>query len=317
MFLISNAIFVEANLISLTKIFDFAVKCRIMIKNTKTKVATFSFTSRFSQKLILLCGLVFLFSNADFAQAKADFSGTWTFDRIIFQPDEKVQTETVKMLISQTPNEIKIQRGSEDAVAYPFGSETTVEVTGATGKILLRVKAELANKGKLYLNSQQIIKTNGGDISVKIKEIFELSADGNVLNVSREIQNSKGLSVVEALVAKKQSEQNSSNKIDGGVYNVLDLKNQFSQGVLNGKAKHFQISSYPSRVAMGRMTGVVPVRVIFDEAGKVIFAQAFSNYPLFINAAAMEAAMKATFEPVEFNGKIIKVSGTILYHFNP
>lgn len=264
------------------------------------------------QKLLFLLGLSFLFSVNIQGQEKADYSGTWMFDKVVSRPDDKLRTATIEMLIVQAPNEIKIGRGAEDVISYPINKETAIEVKGSP----IKVKAELTNKGRLILNSQQTVKISNGDVSLKIKESFELSSDGNTLKVSREIQNSKGLPIIEAFTAKKLPEEKTLNKTNDTIYDILDLKNQFSQSVLNGKAKHLEIPQYPGAASVNRVTGSVPVRVIFNEEGKVVFAQAIFGHPLLKNSA-VESAMKCTFEPVELDGKRIKVSGVIVYDFRP
>lgn len=227
-----------------------------------------------------------------------------------------MRTANIKMVVEQTPAEIKIKRGSEGTFNYPIGNEITTEVESSSGKSPVKLKAELTNKGILNLNSVQTVKINNEDITVKIKETFELSKDANSIKVKREIQNSKGLPIVEVFVAKRFQEENSLKDTSNTVHDVKDFKNQFSQGVLNGKAKHLEIPPYPSGASASRVTGAVPVRVIFNEEGKVIFAQSIFGHPL-LKSAAVEAAMKSTFEPVELDGKIIKVSGIILYNFRP
>ena len=260
--------------------------------------------------------MVFLYSIGIFGQSNGDYSGTWTFDKIISHPDDKLKTATMKMMVTQTPTEIKITGVSERVISYPIGKETNVEFEGSSGKIAVKLKAELTNKSRLNLNSIQTVKTNTGDVSIKIKETFELSSDGSFLRVNREIQNSKGLPISEAFVAKKQPDENSPNKPDNTVHNASDIMNQSPKGILNSKAKHLEIPRYPSGASVGRATGAVPVRVIFNEQGSVVFAQAIFGHPL-LKSAAVEAAMKSTFEPVKLEEKIIKVSGIIVYDFRP
>ncbi|MCU1290440.1 MAG: hypothetical protein JWN60_2669 [Acidobacteria bacterium] len=263
------------------------------------------------KKFTLFFGLFFLFSASAAAQVKTDFSGAWTYNKIISLPDDKLRTETITMIISQTASEIKIQRGSEGTYSYPFGNETAKNDSGANGKSPVKLKAELTGKGKLNLNSQQIVNINNENITVKIEESFELSSDGNTIKVEREVRNSKGLPSIEAFIATKQHEENSQNKTDNSVQDFTNLKNQTTKSTLNGKAKHLEMPSSPN---LGRRLGIIPVRVIFDETGRVVFAQTFFGHSS-AKSLAVKAAMKTVFEPLELNGKHIKVSGTILYEF--
>ncbi|HEX8288081.1 MAG TPA: energy transducer TonB [Pyrinomonadaceae bacterium] len=266
------------------------------------------------KKIIILLAAAFVFSINVFGQVTVDYSGTWIFDKVISHPDDKLQTATIKMIVTQTPSEIRIVGNWQGTLIYPIGKEATIEVEGSGGKVPAKLKAELTNKGKLVLNLQQNVKTNNEDITVKIKETFELSSSGNTLTGSREIQNSKGLPIIEAFVATKQLVENSQNNINTPVYDAKDLKNQFSQAILNGKAKKLEIPAYPGAASASRVTGIVPVRVIFDESGKVVYAQAIFGH-LSLKNSAVESAMKSTFEPVAVNGKLIKISGIIVYDF--
>ena len=56
------------------------------------------------------------------------------------------------------------------------------------------------------------------------------------------------------------------------------------------------------------------MKVIVDEEGKVIAAQAVSGHPL-LQAAAVKAAREARFTPTLLDGKPVKVQGVITYNF--
>jgi TonB family protein len=71
---------------------------------------------------------------------------------------------------------------------------------------------------------------------------------------------------------------------------------------------------YPALARMGHASGVVEVRVLVDEEGKVIAAHAISGHPL-LWAVSVEAARNSLFSPTLIDGKPIKVSGVIQYTF--
>lgn len=87
-----------------------------------------------------------------------------------------------------------------------------------------------------------------------------------------------------------------------------------SGGVLNGKAITLPQPVYPAIAKSARASGTVIVQITIDETGKVISARAVSGHPL-LQAAAVEAAYKATFSPTKLSGVPIKVTGTISYKF--
>ena len=85
-------------------------------------------------------------------------------------------------------------------------------------------------------------------------------------------------------------------------------------GVLNSKATSLPkpvISEEAKRLkAIGRVT----VRVVVDENGKVISAQAIDG-PSALREAAEDAARKATFAPMVKDGITVKVAGVLTYDF--
>jgi protein TonB len=87
-----------------------------------------------------------------------------------------------------------------------------------------------------------------------------------------------------------------------------------SGGALNGRAVSLPQPSYPDPAKRARLSGVVTVEVIVDEAGKVISAQA-TNGPAILRDAAVQAAMKAKFSPTLLSGQPVKVTGVINYKF--
>ena len=85
-------------------------------------------------------------------------------------------------------------------------------------------------------------------------------------------------------------------------------------GVLTSRALSLPKPEYPPIARAARVQGTVSVKVIVDETGKVIAAQAESGHPL-LQAAAVKAARQARFEPILLEGKPVKIAGVINYHF--
>lgn len=259
---------------------------------------------------MLFFGLIFLLSGICLGQVKADFSGVWTYDKIISLPDERFQSATIKMIVTQTPTEVKIERGAEGTLTFPINSETTLKNNNSGGKFPVKLKSELTKKGKLNLRSEQVININNENIKVEIEETFELSPDGTAIEINREIKNSKGLPSVEAFIAAKQQEITLANKPEKTVQDFSALKISTAGGALNIRAKHLENPSAPN---LGRSRGIIQVRVIFDETGKVIYSQTFFGHPAF-KTLLVKAALKSIFEPVEINDKPVKVGGYIIYN---
>lgn len=89
--------------------------------------------------------------------------------------------------------------------------------------------------------------------------------------------------------------------------------NIVSGGVLNSKAL-----SLPQPVNPFALTKSAPVvvQVTVDEAGEVISAVAISGHAL-LRASSVAAAREATFNPTKLNGRLVKVTGTLVYEFAP
>lgn len=87
-------------------------------------------------------------------------------------------------------------------------------------------------------------------------------------------------------------------------------------GVLNSRAISLPKPVFPEEAKRVRASGRVTVRVVVDENGKVISAQA-TDGPLPLREAAEAAARQATFEPTMKDGITVKVAGTLTYDFVP
>ncbi|MDT5123302.1 MAG: periplasmic protein TonB [Acidobacteriota bacterium] len=90
--------------------------------------------------------------------------------------------------------------------------------------------------------------------------------------------------------------------------------NAASGGILNGKALSLPFPEYPLLASGVHAAGTVIVKVIIDEEGKVIAAQAVGGHPL-LQQSAENAARKARFSPTLENGKPVKVYGKVTYNF--
>ena len=85
-------------------------------------------------------------------------------------------------------------------------------------------------------------------------------------------------------------------------------------GVLNAKAISLPKPVYSEEAKRLKATGRINVRVIVDENGKVIFAQA-QNGEAVLREAAEAAARQAIFTPRTEGGITVKVEGTLTYDF--
>jgi protein TonB len=87
-----------------------------------------------------------------------------------------------------------------------------------------------------------------------------------------------------------------------------------SGGLINNKTLSKPAPVYPRAAVVSGVSGAVEVRVLVDENGHVISAQAVSGHPL-LREAAVDAAYGARFSPTLLEGLPVKVSGLISYNF--
>lgn len=85
-------------------------------------------------------------------------------------------------------------------------------------------------------------------------------------------------------------------------------------GVLNGKATNLPPPEYPAIAKSAHASGSVQVKIMIDENGDVVGAEAVSGHPL-LRAAAVSAAREAKFTTTRLEGEPVKVSGVLVYNF--
>ncbi len=85
-------------------------------------------------------------------------------------------------------------------------------------------------------------------------------------------------------------------------------------GLLNSRAIDLPKPAYPAEAKQNGVTGQVQVKVYVDETGKVTSAEIMSG-PDALQAAALEAAKRARFQPYRVNGTAVKVFGVLTYDF--
>ncbi|MFL6257693.1 MAG: TonB family protein [Pyrinomonadaceae bacterium] len=85
-------------------------------------------------------------------------------------------------------------------------------------------------------------------------------------------------------------------------------------GTLDFKATSKPAPLYPPAAKAAGIMGTVVVRVLVDESGDVLTAEATSGHAL-LREAAEAAAREARFTPTRLSGQPIMVAGVITYNF--
>jgi TonB family protein len=86
-------------------------------------------------------------------------------------------------------------------------------------------------------------------------------------------------------------------------------------GILNNLATDLPKPIYPAEARKNHVSGQVQVKVLLDETGKIVSAEATFG-PEALRAAAVEAAKRARFKPQLVDGVPAKVFGIITYDFD-
>ncbi|HEX5708838.1 MAG TPA: energy transducer TonB [Pyrinomonadaceae bacterium] len=89
-----------------------------------------------------------------------------------------------------------------------------------------------------------------------------------------------------------------------------------SAGVLNGKVIHKPAPVYPREAKDAKASGVVTVRVVLDEEGRVTSAVAESGHEL-LRQPAVEAVRQWRFSRTTLSGQPVKVTGIVTLFFKP
>ena len=93
------------------------------------------------------------------------------------------------------------------------------------------------------------------------------------------------------------------------------VKQVVSGGVVNGKALALVTPVYSATAKSLGVKGEVRVRVLIDENGNVISADAVSGHSLLRNSA-VSAARASKFSPTTLSNQKVKVAGFIVYNFS-
>lgn len=92
-------------------------------------------------------------------------------------------------------------------------------------------------------------------------------------------------------------------------------KEVYETRILNGMAISLPKPAYPAAALDRKLAGIVVVKVLIDETGKVIKAQDMCGGPPYLSESAVKAALQARFTPTKLSGMPVKVNGLIQYNF--
>ena len=122
-------------------------------------------------------------------------------------------------------------------------------------------------------------------------------------------------SYVVVLFAERKTDEGA--RVQKRIAELIGQKDPIEGGVLNGRAVKLVQPPYPPMARQDHASGLVQVRILIDETGKVIQAKAINPGSLHLSlvAAAENAARHSLFTPTLLSGEAVKVSGIIIYNF--
>lgn len=288
-----------------------------------------------------------------FAQAKPNFAGAWELDAGKSKFPDTMQVESMSMIVAQTDKELKItsaaritgnasaRRGAKtsvnETIVYTLETGKTSESQIGSGIMTGKEtrQARFTSDGKLSLTIARVFDNEMGKVTTKVNETWELADGGKTLKVVRYDESPKGATNSEMYFSKKpkgiKTIVGTSNAPVSNTPPIEPTETEYrgevvlgeavsektvSGGVLNEKSTVLVKPPYPPAAKAVRASGSVNVQVTIDEQGNVISASAISGHPL-LRAASENAARESKFAPTTLSGMPVKVTGIIVYNFNP
>lgn len=120
------------------------------------------------------------------------------------------------------------------------------------------------------------------------------------------------VSATDGQILKTEKEERKERQEEGAT--EREPRRSINGGVLNSKATSLPAPAYPEIARSAHADGEVAVEITIDETGRVVAAHAVSGHPL-LQAAAVNAARKATFSITRLSGEPVKVAGVLIYNF--
>lgn len=181
---------------------------------------------------------LFLATAAVSAQEKtADFSGNWELDVAKSKLGDRMRVESMTMNVAQTGKELKVESTTKRAprpesdtngggmnrgggmgrggmmggdgtqtVTYSLdGKETKAAAAGQMGGGDTTLKAKFEKDGKLKLSASRNFNGQMGEMTITVKETWELADGGKTLKVTREMETPRGTQSAEMIFNKKTS----------------------------------------------------------------------------------------------------------------
>ncbi len=252
-------------------------------------------------KVLLIIGIILILLATGVGLAV--YFGFKSYERTVKSSDAyKLAESTLKENAA-----VKERLGNIKSIGYPWGVYSEQADGTGTAAFTMSVEGEKADgryvaalsrvRSVWHVRSAQV-NLDSGDVI----QIIDKTRDTGIYDPNESSEN--------ANVEPNSNQENSNNNVAKPVPGTI------SGGVLNGKATSLPEPVYPPAARAANAKGTVVVQVTVDEKGKVISASAVSGHAL-LRTSAVSAARQATFSPTLLASKTVKVTGTLIYNFDP
>jgi TonB family protein len=203
-------------------------------------------------------------------------------------------------------------KGGANAINAELLSMTEITVDGNPGRLLQeRMQDGAMMSAKMIIVGQRLYQVavtlpSPTKTPTEQKAIYE-SAAARFLDSFKILASGQQTGEVDEWLAK-----NSSDSVHPLQKN--EPEGLYDGSALNGRAVSLVKPPYPAKAREAKAQGTVEVKVLIDEKGNVIAAQAVSGDPL-LHAVSVEAAKASKFLPLLIGGNPVKVTGIVQYNF--
>ena len=215
-----------------------------------------------------------------------------------------------KSVTDSTPADVLLDQGAKGAVAAVNSqllSIGSISVGGYPGRFLKeRMPNGTIMEAKLILVGQrmyQIAITTPREDGADLETVRFYGAIATKFLDSFELIGSASAEASEKFGANQP-------ECPPDLSNCVSITSDYA----NVRAISMPKPAYPPIARAAHASGSVEVKIVVDEQGNVISAQSISGHPL-LQAAAVAAARKAKFSPLNVGNQAMKFAGVLQYHF--
>ncbi|MCY7347855.1 MAG: tetratricopeptide repeat protein [Pyrinomonadaceae bacterium] len=196
--------------------------------------------------------------------------------------------------------EKKLQRGLE--LQEKFYGRDALETSDALLKLaqVYQLKLEYDKASPLFLRALDIKINKLGGTNDETRYVYSNA----YCSLTKSGQGEQAVQLREKIYPKELDADARTSKIPRII----------NGGVINGKALELRKPAYPAEAKAKNVSGTVKVQVTIDETGKVIFACAIDG-PKELQRTSEIAAYNSRFSPTTLEGKLVQVTGVVVYNY--